>query len=289
LAVFGGFSTRVAIDVGVHVVVARQQPRADDNRLAFSSLKVHREWYFVEYTPPIHGNPFATLDLTLLEPSDPGRVAQTMEVELLGWLQRYPVPIMVSAFTDSGDLFPTSSVRTCDHLVGWLDAAANQPAAHWRVVPSAELPQIDLSAPALQEMYSDVPFRTGVDLQARVNAHRRKVRTATVLVFVWLVVVPAIVLLIEFNAPEWLSWLVLLYSLSQVYIQGLKLYGLWPKTPSEIEAADEERRIRHHHYHCERNPDGFRRLVVENIERETREQTHREAARIKLSGRSGGD
>lgn len=75
--------------------------------------------------------------------------------------------------------------------------------------------------------------------------------------------------------------------MSQVYVQACKLWGLWPTTASDAAAAGEERRMRHHHYHCERNPGGFRRLVAENLERESREQTQREAA--KLEGRSDND
>jgi|GEM_PF-2754212 len=29
------------------------------NELRFDTLKEARGWYFVEYAPPIHGNPFA--------------------------------------------------------------------------------------------------------------------------------------------------------------------------------------------------------------------------------------
>ena len=41
--------------------------------------------------------------------------------------------------------------------------------------------------------------------------------------------------------------------------------------------------MRHHHYHCERNPEAFERLKRENIERETRDQTLREAAGLKAT------
>ena len=80
----------------------------------FSVLQAHREWYLVEYAPPVHGTPFATLSLTVLERPEANRVALAMETELETWLRRYPVPIMVSAFNDTGDLFSVSSVRTCD-------------------------------------------------------------------------------------------------------------------------------------------------------------------------------
>lgn len=241
----------------------------------------HRGWYLVEYAPPVHGTPFATLSLTTLEHAEPTFVALAMETELDTWLRRYPVPVMVSAFTDSGDLIPLAAVRACDHLIGWVDPTAGTPRLHWRIVPSAQLPRLDLSPPALRQMYSDVPFRTTGDLRSATKNQQRTVRAGTILVLTGLVVVPAAWLLIEFNAPTWLSWLVLLYGLAQVYIQALKLLGLWPKSTSDVAAADEERRMRHHHYHCERNPDGFRRLVGENLDRESRERTHRDAASLK--------
>ena len=253
----------------------------DNNRLVFSTLKAHRGWYFVEYVPPVYGLPFATLSLTTLEQAEPTNVALAMETELGTWLRRYPAPIMVSAFTDSGDLLRVSAVRACDHLIGWLDSAKDAPCVHWRLVPSAELPRLDLSPSALRKLYHDVPFRTAADPGNATKAYRRTLRASTALVFIGLVVVPAAWLLLEFNAPEWLSWLVLLYGLSQIYIQALKLLGLWPKSESDEATADEERSMRHHHYHCERNPDGFRRLVAENLERESREQTRREAEGLK--------
>lgn len=253
----------------------------DNERLVFSALKEHRGWYFVEYAPPVVGYPFATLSLTTLQPSQAGEIAEAMEAELATWLRRYPVPIMASAFTDTGDLIDLSTVRACNHLIGWSGTVPDRPVAHWRIVPSEELPRLDLSPSALRQLYSDIPFRTADQLRAGANARQRSIRLGSALVFVWLVVVPAVVLLVEFNAPESLSWLVLLYSMSQVYVQALKLKGLWPRTASEAAAADEERRMRHHHYHCERNPDGFRRLVAENFERESREQTHREASELK--------
>jgi hypothetical protein len=46
---------------------------------------------------------------------------------------------------------------------------------------------------------------------------------------------------------------------------ALRLLGWWPKSDSEAEATEDQRRMWHHHYHCERNPEGFRRLLSENL------------------------
>lgn len=39
--------------------------------------------------------------------------------------------------------------------------------------------------------------------------------------------------------------------------------------------------MRHHHYHCKRNPDGFMRLKVENIEREEIDRIREEFQEIR--------
>ena len=209
-----------------------------------------------------------------------------MESELSYWLERYPVPIMVSAFGDTGGLFDLAAVRKCDHLFGWLVPNSRSVTAHWRVVQSAELPVLDLTSTALRRLYSDVPFKTDVELRKSAMKQQRTTRLLKALVFTGFVVVPAAWLLIEFNAPPWLGWAVLFYGVYQLYVQALKLMGLWPKTPADLAAADDERRMRHHHYHCELNPEGFRRLVAENLERESREQTRREVEELR---RAAGD
>jgi hypothetical protein len=95
------------------------------------------------------------------------------------------------------------------------------------------------------------------------------------------VVVPLAWLLIEFNAPKWLSWAVLFYGLSQLYIKALKLLGYWPQSAADAAKAAEETAMRHHHYHCKRNPEGFMRLKAENFDREAREKTRQEAELLK--------
>jgi len=74
--------------------------------------------------------------------------------------------------------------------------------------------------------------------------------------------------------------LVLAYGLLKAVIQWLKMTGRWKKSVKEIAKDADDLRMRHHHYHCERNPDGFLRLKVENFDRESREQVKKEAELI---------
>lgn len=252
-----------------------------DERLVFSPVKAYRGWYIVEYGPPVYRTPFATISLTIIEPAEPVRVAEAMESELVHWLARYPLPIMASAFDSKGDLIDLSVVRACSHLFGWQGAGGESVTAHWRVVKSEELPEREFTSATLRRIYSDVPFKASVDLRQGAVSQRRATRMLQVLVFAGFVVVPAAWLVIEFNAPRWLEWIVLFYGLSQLYVHALKLMGLWPKTAADRATEEEQQRVRHHHYHCERNPEGFRRLVAENFERESREQTMREVEELR--------
>ena len=93
--------------------------------------------------------------------------------------------------------------------------------------------------------------------------------------------IPVGIALLELFSPIWLAILAFFYSVTMAYIQWMKMLGKWPKTDMEISKEEEERRMHHHHYHCERNPEGFRRLVLENLERESREQIQSEVAALK--------
>ncbi len=59
----------------------------------------------------------------------------------------------------------------------------------------------------------------------------------------------------------------------------------WPKSKAEVQKEAEEARMRHHHYHCERNPEGFQRLKLENFERWAREDIQNEAKNLSSSAK----
>ena len=71
--------------------------------------------------------------------------------------------------------------------------------------------------------------------------------------------------------------IVTLYAVTKAARQGGLLLG-WIK-PSSLEKKkrEKERRMRHYYYHCERNPDGFRRIVSENFDIDERARIQAEA------------
>jgi len=253
----------------------------EQEKLYFDTLKVDRHWYFVEYSPPQPTSPFASVHLVITEEVEAERVAVAMEKELQLWLQRYPVTVMVSSFDSKGLLINLNPVRSFDHILGWKDLNTGSIVSHWRLVSNEELPQLTWDPASLKSIYGDISSRTSTQLKQSARKQQRVLKFGWWLVFLWSVVIPVGIALLELFSPIWLAILAFFYSVTMAYIQWMKMLGKWPKTDMEISKEEEERRMHHHHYHCERNPEGFRRLVLENLERESREQIQSEVAALK--------
>lgn len=258
-------------------------PEGDQEELLFQSTKEDRGWYFVDYWPPIAGHRFATLQLVILEKARPlEEIAESMEAELVIWLERYPLPIMVSAFDDSGDLVRVEKLRGCNHLIGYINGQTHKVIREWRLLANEELPRDALDTSYLRKIYSGIPFKTKQQLREEGQEQGKHLRVGWWIVFAWAVIVPAGAAILEWWS-DWLGLVVLLYSLYKAVEKALQLTGKWPKSKVGIKKEAEEARMRHHHYHCERNPEGFERLKVENFERWAREQIREEAQTLKRS------
>jgi len=138
----------------------------DDIR--FGSLKEDRGWYFVEYTPPMANHRFSTLSVCVVEEQDPQVVASAIEEEAREWLNRYPVPLMATAFSADGSVFSLKAVRPIDHLIAWLDSDSVQPVFRWELVKDGVLPDIALDRQFLQKTFAGEPSKTGAEIQAEV-------------------------------------------------------------------------------------------------------------------------
>lgn len=78
--------------------------RLGGDELHFDALREDRGWYFVEYHPPQLAEKFAVLHIISSEPRSASDVAEAMETELGAWLDRYPLPLLVFGFDDTGDM-----------------------------------------------------------------------------------------------------------------------------------------------------------------------------------------
>jgi len=253
--------------------------------LEFSSMKEHRGWYFVEYHP-LCVDWLSTLDVVVLGIENEERVAVAMEAEARTWIARYPSPLMVSAFDETGDLISLNNIRGCDHIMAYSDAVSGELRLEWRLVSEAEVQGKLATDEERLMVFADVPHtRTSAASREReFRAFARSVRTSRRLVLVWLIVwlsvIPAGWAILEWAGPRWLGLVVLVYSLFKAAQQFLKLVGVWRPSRREQEADEKRRRMEEYFEECEGNPEGFERLKTENLEREARERTKNEAREL---------
>lgn len=249
----------------------------DDIR--FASIKEDRGWYYVEYSPPLPNYRFSALQLSIVEPRDANTVAAAMEFEASEWLRLYPVPLMATAFTIDGDVFSLESVRPINHLIAWSNNN-NKNALRWELVPDSELPSVALDRNFLKQTFSDIPYKTGLDIQNNARKQMAKIKAGWWIVFLWAAVVPLFVAVLEWWS-DLLGLVVLAYAFVKAAIEALRLTGRMPKSQRELEREAKDLKMRHYYYHCERNIEAFERLKIENFRREEIEKTKAEALALK--------
>ncbi len=247
-------------------------------KLVFQEIKEHRGTYFVHYSPAGAGQYFALLTLVFLRDEEVSEIAKLMEQECTIWMQRYQVPIMVSAFDDADNLIGVKEIRGCDHLIGVLED--EKPVYHWELLKDEEFPWGPLHESYLLDIYTDVPYTSAEERREKILAQFRAERKLFFVIAMWGIVVPAAVGIIGLTNPI-LGVVIVIYAVGKATYHALKMLGYVKKSKADKQKDAEELRMRHHHYHCERNPEGFMRLKAENFEREAQERTRKEAEEIK--------
>src|SRR5277367_4050233 len=101
-------------------------------KIFFKPIQEDRDWYFVEYSPPLESHRFATLKLVIPGKVEKAKIVQAMETELAGWLARYPIPLMVSAFDATGSLIHLAPIKECDFLMGFEPKGQKTITSDWR-------------------------------------------------------------------------------------------------------------------------------------------------------------
>jgi hypothetical protein len=258
------------------------------DEIRFDSLKEDRGWYYVEYLPPIANYRFSTLQLSVVEARDTATVVAAMEFEAREWLRRYPVPLMGTAFSADGSVLSLSGVRPVDHLMAWSEPGCHEPVLRWEICGNDVLPDVALNRDWLKEVLADIPYKTGAEIQSEVAERAATQRVGWWLVFLWAVVVPVGVAVLEWWS-DLLGLLVLGYAFVKAVIQALRLTGHLPRSARQREKEAENLRMRHHHYHCKQNPEAFERLKAENFRREEIERTTAESLALKETSNASSD
>lgn len=250
------------------------------NEVRFEPLREDRGWYFVEYYPPHVGYRFSSVQVVTVENKDRATVAEAMENEARTWLRRYPVPVMVSAFSADGDVLSINAVRSSNHLMAWDQYPAVEPTLQWRLVPNEELPDIALDRDFIERLFASVPHRTSDEIEEEAEKYVSSMRVGWWVVFVWAVVVPLGVAILVWWS-DLLGLVVVLYAFFKAGRLALRLTGRLPKSDAERKKDAEDVQMRHHHYHCKLNPQAFEKLKAENFRKSEIERTLAQADSLK--------
>jgi hypothetical protein len=94
---------------------------------------------------------------------------------------------------------------------------------------------------------------------------RNKALTVKGLIFFGWVLIPLFIAIVGF-ANFWVGLLLFVISLVKIAIEYVKLFGNADEwIPGHKEKMEKERKMRHYYYHCEKNPNGFRKIFIENL------------------------
>lgn len=230
--------------------------------------------YYCSYRPIDAGFPIALIQIEYTG-SLPSLdvVAETMEKELKRYLLRFPVPSMISAFDATGRLIPVrpdgQSHMTGELIEGHIHFQWGPPRES-STVPDDELSQI----------YNGIPYREKEKVQEEAERQARSTRRFARLLLLYFLGGPLLFNVLSLG----IDWLGLLASMVSIFI-GLyrfaQAFGWVKPSKRQKEKSDRERRMRHYYYHCEKNPAGFKKLMLENFERDELELNRRQVEALR--------
>ena len=132
----------------------------------------------------------------------------------------------------------------------------------------------------LGRVYEGIPFR--LQEEVRQKAQRDALITGRVIrLFLFFVVVVPVLIEIISMGVDWLGYILSTISISLGIYKVAKEMGWLKPSRRAKEEAEKDLKMRHYFWHCERNPEAFNRLKIENFEREAIERTRKEAETLR--------
>ena len=203
-----------------------------------------------------------------------------MEQELAYWLNRFSVPLMVSAFDAKDSVIRFSDEPYESHLMGYIDPHTGGLVQKWGLLEEDEMPFEQKDVGYLEHVYQSVPFR--IQENVREEARREaRVRGRVIRVIVFFYVGSAVLIELVALGVNWLGHVLAAVSIATGSYKLGKAMGWLKPTKRDKEKSEKEQKMGHYYYHCERNPEAFNRLKCENFERDAIEQTRNESETIR--------
>lgn len=202
-----------------------------------------------------------------------------MEQELEDWLKQYPVPIMVTSFDAKDDVIQVSNEDGA-HLVGYINQQTDQIVKHWNLVN--ELPKEQMELEYLARVYERLPLRRQEVVRLEALRKARATGRAIRFLMFFVVGIPVLIEIVSLGV-DWIGYLLSAISISVgLYKFGKAMGWIKPTKRAQLE-AEKNNKMEHYYYHCEKNPEAFLRLKIENFEREAIERNLQEAEAIRMA------
>lgn len=248
----------------------------------YKPIQEDRDWYYVEYYPAKKGSKFAVLNLTVvLENIDKKRIVQAMEMEAKDWLDRYSIPLFISAWDNKEDQYNFDEFNILKNLIAFYDED-RKIVLYWRLVPNEKIPDMTLDQEYLDNLYSNIEYTLSTEHKILLEKKRRQIEQGWILI----VLLPLIFYfmyecVVYFN--KFFSLLAFLYIIFKYVQKALLMIGvrLREKTEREKEKEEENRLKEQYYYYCKKNPEGFTKLKLEVEEQEAKVRTANLAATLK--------
>lgn len=253
----------------------------DGQKVFREQIKEHRGDYYVSYQPADTRFSSAAAHLTFLgNGHDVADVKKAMERELQSWLSRFRVPVTVSAYDAKDDLIQVATEFSQAHLAGYVDPQTGQIIQQWGFPKDDELPSDQMDARYLARVYEGVPFRLQETVRQNAMREARTMGRSIRMIVFLLAGVPLLIEIVSLGVT-WVGHILAGISITAGLYKLAKMMGWLKLTQRAKEIAEKDLRMKHYFYHCERNPEGFNRLKIENFERDAIHQNHLEADQIR--------
>lgn len=245
------------------------------------TIKEHRGRYFVVYKPADANSTLALVSVVFPETDINGAEARSaMEQELKYWLNRFAVPVMVSAFDAKDSVIRFSDGPNESHLMGYVDPHVGKVVQKWGLLKKEEMPSEQNDIGYLERVYQNVPFRLQEKVREEVR-HEARVRGRVIRLIVFFYAGGALLIELVALGVNWLGHVLAAISIAAGSYKLGKAMGWLKPSRRDKEKAEKELKMGHYYYHCERNAEAFNRLKCENFERDAVVKTRNEAEAIR--------
>lgn len=251
-------------------------------RKFYEKVKINRDWYFVEYSPPTPKSIFAGVTLVVYDQTKKNiaDIAIAMEDEAKAWVEKYSIPVFVGAVDDREQNISLDGHRPLNNAVAFRDKNTDIIQIHWKLLKNNQIPQLALDEAFKDQVYRGFSYRTDEDIEDLSKSRKKAKTKSIILLVVWLSVIPAAIAFLGWANPI-VSTIALLYSLYKASDKFLIVTG--KKRPSEKDQKKQKKKMQmeHYYYHCSMNPEGFRRIRQENYDEEAKGNVLTEVEELK--------